>query len=113
MRSNFRTELRNATRLEDNGFSIMTPFRPVIRGVGGVIEKLIMVFVLGLLGAGFLAFAGENVDAISETARKAPGRAAMVGFAGSFLLIPVWSSLHFCGALEPKAALNMTGHVCK
>jgi len=90
LRSDLRNEIRSAARLDDDGFSIMTPFRPVIRGVGGVMEKLIMVFVLGLLGAGFFAFAGENVDSIAETARKAPGRAAMVGFAGSFLLIPVW-----------------------
>jgi hypothetical protein len=79
------------TRLEDDdGFSIMSPLRPVVRGVGGVLEKLIMVFVLGLVGAGFLAFAGENMDAIAETARRAPGRSAMVGFAGTFLLVPVW-----------------------
>lgn len=90
LRSDLRNEIRSAARFEDDGFSIMTPFRPVIRGVGGVMEKLIMVFVLGLLGAGFFAFAGENVDAVAETARRAPGRAAMVGFAGSFLLIPVW-----------------------
>jgi len=91
IRNDLRTEIRNATRLEhDNGFSIMSPLRPVLRGVGGVLEKLILVFVLGLLGAGFLSFAGENMDAIAETARKAPGRSAMVGFAGSFLLIPVW-----------------------
>lgn len=90
IRSDLRHELRSAARFEDDGFSIMAPFRPVIRGVGGVMEKLIMVFVIGLLGAGFFAFAGENVDAIADTARRAPGRAAMVGFAGSFLLIPVW-----------------------
>jgi len=91
LRSDLRNELRNVTRFEDDdSFSIMSPLRPVIRGVGGVFEKLVLVFVLGLLGAGFLAFAGENVDTIAETARRAPARAAMVGFAGSFLLIPVW-----------------------
>ena len=90
IRRNLANELRSAARFEDDSFSIMTPFRPVIRGVGGVLEKLLMVFILGLLGAGFFAFAGENVNAIAETARHAPGRAAMVGFAGSLLLIPVW-----------------------
>lgn len=91
IRDDLRHEIRNMTRMEsDDSFSIMAPFRPVIRGVGGVLEKLIMVFVLGLVGAGFLAFAGENLDTISETARKAPGRSAMVGFAGTFLLLPVW-----------------------
>jgi hypothetical protein len=90
IRSDLRTEIRNVTRRDDGQFSIMSPLRPIIRGVGGVLEKLILVFVLGLVGAGFLAFAGQNMDTIAETARKAPGRAAMVGFAGSFLLIPVW-----------------------
>ena len=90
VREDLRHEIRNMTRMEDDSFSLMTPFRPVIRGVGGVLEKLIMVFVLGLIGAGFLAFAGENLDTIAETARRSPTRAAMVGFAGSFLLIPVW-----------------------
>lgn len=91
LRSNLRSELREAARLEDgDSYSIMAPLRPVIRGVGGVFEKLVLVFILGLLGAGFFAFAGENVDAIAETARRTPARAAMVGFAGSFLLIPVW-----------------------
>lgn len=91
VRSNLRNEIRNVTRMEhDDGFSIMSPLRPVIRGVGGVLEKLILVFVLGLVGAGFLAFAGDNVETIAEAARRSPGRAAMVGLAGSFLLIPVW-----------------------
>ncbi len=91
LRSDLRSELRQASRLDhDRSFSIMSPLGAVVRGVGGVVEKLILVFVLGLVGAGFLAFAGENMDAISETARNTPGRAAMVGFAGSFLLVPVW-----------------------
>jgi cytoskeletal protein CcmA (bactofilin family) len=92
LRSELRTELRNAARhgLEENGFSLMTPFRPVIRGVGGLMENLIKVFILGLLGAAAVAFAGGNLDAIAETARRSPGRSAMVGFAGTLLLLPVW-----------------------
>lgn len=90
LRRDLGNEIRSAARLDDDGFSIMTPFRPVIRGVGGVVEKLIMVLVLGLIGAGFFAVAGENVDRVAETARHAPGRAVMVGFAGTFLLIPIW-----------------------
>ena len=64
--------------------------RPVIRGVSGVAEKLFTILILGLIGAGVLAFAGDNLDVISETARRSPGRSAMVGFAGTFLLLPVW-----------------------
>ncbi|NIR35205.1 MAG: hypothetical protein GWN73_04355, partial [Actinobacteria bacterium] len=92
VRSDLRNEIRSVARMErdDDGFSLMAPIRGVVRGVGGVLEKLILVFVLGLIGAGFLAFAGENMETIAETARRSPGRAAMVGLAGSFLLIPVW-----------------------
>ncbi len=90
LRSDLPNEIRNAVRLQDEGFSIMTPLRPVIRGVGGMVEKLLSVFFFTLLGAGLLAFARENVETVSRTARQSPGRAAMAGFAGTFLLIPVW-----------------------
>ena len=93
LRSELRREIRNVTRMEfddRDGFSIMAPFAAVARGLGGVLENLIAVLVLGLIGAAAVAFAGENVDAIAETARRAPGRAAMVGVAGTFLLIPAW-----------------------
>lgn len=83
-------EPRYETRVENRGSGLMAPFRAIAEGVGGALEKLVTVLMLGLLGAGFLAFAGQNVDTISETARRAPGRAAMVGLAGTFLLIPVW-----------------------
>ena len=93
-RSQLRRELRDVTRLEfsddDDGFSLMAPFRSVFRGVGELIKNLISILVLGLLGAGAVAFAGTNVDAIAETARRSPGRSAMVGLAGTLLLIPVW-----------------------
>ena len=39
---------------------------------------------------GVVAFAPRNLDTVAETARRSPGRAAMVGLAGTFLLIPVW-----------------------
>ena len=89
VRSDLRNEIRNVTRGDDS-FSIMAPLRPVIRGVSGVAEKLFAILILGLIGAGVLAFAGDNLDVISETARRSPGRSAMVGFAGTFLLVPVW-----------------------
>ena len=94
LRAQLRREIRDVTRLEfsddDNGFSLMAPFRSVFRGVGELIKNLISILVLGLLGAGAVAFAGTNVDTIADTARRAPGRSAMVGLAGTLLLIPVW-----------------------
>lgn len=94
--SEIRAEMRGEdehlreVRAENRGSGLMAPFHAIAEGVGGAFEKLVTVLILGLLGAGFLAFAGPNVDTISETARRAPGRAAMVGLAGTFLLIPVW-----------------------
>lgn len=75
---------------DDRGFSLFSPFRSLIRGVGGLIEKIFLVVVLGLLGAAAVTFARPNLEIVAETARKAPGRAAAVGLAGTFLLIPVW-----------------------
>ena len=89
IRNEIRDEVRDEMRSEDS-FSLLEPFRPVVRGVGGVLENLVMVLILGLIGAAVIAFAGDKVDIIAETARRAPGRSAAVGIAGAVLLIPVW-----------------------
>ncbi len=89
IRREIRSEIRHAGRDEDNR-SMFSPFRSTARAVGGVMESLLLVLVLGALGVGVTAFAGTNLDVVAETARRAPGRAAVVGLAGSFLLIPVW-----------------------
>jgi len=92
VRRDLRTEMTDERRDErdDRGFSLFAPFRPVIRGVGGVLENLVTVLILALLGAAVIAFAGDKVDVIADTARRAPTRAAIVGLAGSFLLVPAW-----------------------
>ncbi len=94
--SDLRAELRDEIRAEfrdsrdRDGRGVSSVFRPVTRTVGNIVEKLIAVFLIGLMGAGFIGFAGQNVDAVSETARRSPGRSAAVGLAGSILLVPVW-----------------------
>jgi hypothetical protein len=92
VRNNLRDELKNGARGQrsQNGFSLFAPFRAVIRGVGGVLKDLIFVFVLALLGAAVISFGGDKIDIIADTARRAPRRSAMVGLAGTFLLIPAW-----------------------
>lgn len=92
VRQDLRDEMRNQAREDrsDRGFSLFAPFRPVIRGVGGVLENLVTVLILALLGAAVIAFAGDKMDVIADTARRAPTRSAMVGLAGTFLLIPAW-----------------------
>lgn len=90
VRNDIRSEIQRAERSSDEGFSLFAPVRSVVRGIGGVIETVFIVLVLGLLGAAAAAFAGENLEVVAETARRAPGRAATVGLAGTFLTIPVW-----------------------
>lgn len=89
LRDELRRELRDAVRVREQGGGFHA-FRTVTRAVGGVVSNLVAVLLLGLVGLGVVAFAGENLETVAETARRAPGRAAMVGLAGSFLLIPVW-----------------------
>ena len=84
-----RVELREEMR-DEGGPSLLAPFRSVAQGVGGVLENLVGILILGLVGAAVIAFAGDKVDVIAETARRAPGRSAAVGMAGAILLVPAW-----------------------
>jgi cytoskeletal protein CcmA (bactofilin family) len=90
VRREARDAARNAARGRDSGSAITAPFRAVARAAGGLIENIFTVLILGLIGAAAVVFAGDKVDVIAETARRAPGRAAMVGVAGTFLLLPAW-----------------------
>ncbi|MGE0159411.1 MAG: hypothetical protein AB7T31_08350 [Gemmatimonadales bacterium] len=84
-----RGEVRQEMR-QRNGRSVAGPFRSIASAVGGLLENLVTILILGLIGAAAIAFGGEKIDVIAETARRAPGRSAAVGAAGTILLIPVW-----------------------
>jgi hypothetical protein len=95
IRDRVRKEMRDELRAEleaknGGGSALFNPVRRVLGGVGGVLQGLVAIFILGLIGLGAVAFAPQNLDTVADTARRAPGRAAMVGLAGAFLLIPVW-----------------------
>jgi hypothetical protein len=91
LRSEMRDQLRNATRVHTHSSSsLLSPFRGIVRAVGGLIGDVVTILVLALIGMGVVAFAGDKLDTVAETARRAPGRSALVGLAGTFLLIPVW-----------------------
>jgi len=89
IRDQVRRELRSVQRDRD-GSRFMAPLRPLTRAVGGLFENLVTILALGLLGAAAVVFAGDKVEVIAEAARRSPGRAAMVGLAGTFLLLPAW-----------------------
>lgn len=97
-RSSLESEIRNEIRRElerefrggrDDGWG-WSPLRRVSRGFGDIFGVLFNVLILGLVGAGFLHFAGNNMDAVAEVARNSTGRAALVGFAGAALILPVF-----------------------
>jgi hypothetical protein len=91
VREELRAEISAATRPRfESRRSSFNPLASAFAGVAGVFKDLVAILILGLIGMGVVAFAGGNLETVAETARRAPGRAAMVGMAGSFLLIPVW-----------------------
>ncbi|MCG6956524.1 MAG: polymer-forming cytoskeletal protein [Gemmatimonadetes bacterium] len=91
LRDELRNQVRDATRSRRSpASSFFAPLGGVFRGLGGLIQDMVTIFVLTLLAMGVLAFAGDNLDNVAEMARMAPGRSAMVGLAGTFLLIPIW-----------------------
>ncbi len=90
IREEVRRELRSEIRRETRGRSVFAPLRSVGRGIAGLLQNLISFAIVALIGIGLTHFFPENVDVVAETARKSPGRAAVVGLAGSFLLVPIW-----------------------
>jgi len=95
IREEVRREYEVADRVrvrvrDERGSLLSAPFRSVAQAAGGLMENAFTVLILALLGAGAVVFAGDKVDVIAETARRSPRRAAMVGVAGTFLLLPAW-----------------------
>ncbi len=88
IRSEIRSEIRAATRDRDHrGDSIVGR---AFGGVGGALGRLFTVLVVAFVGALVVHFAGPNLDAVAETARRTPGRALVVGTAGAFLVLPAF-----------------------
>lgn len=60
----------------------------VWEGIGGLFTTFSFWLVLALLGAGWMYFAPENLEATADTARHNFGRSFLVGLAGQFLFLP-------------------------
>ena len=91
LREELRAEIREMARSEPpEAGSYFAPLRHVARGLTGIVSNLFTVLGLGLVGAVLLYFGGNHLEAIAETARRAPGRSAIVGIAGTFLALPTW-----------------------
>lgn len=90
VRSEIRSEFRNEFRGRDSGVGFLAPLRNVGRGIAGLLQNLISLAIVGVLAVLVIHFFPEKLEVIAENARRNPGRAAVVGVAGSFLLLPVW-----------------------
>ncbi len=66
------------------------PFRYVTSGLNGLFRDVFWLAVLLAVGVAVVHFAGERLQNAADAVRAAPGRAALVGMAGGFLLLPVW-----------------------
>ncbi len=90
LKQDIRRELRSSGEMRQYSRSASGSFGRLGRMVGELFEKLLTILVLVVLGTFFVHFAGDRVDVIATTARRAPAQSAMVGMAGGFLLIPVY-----------------------
>lgn len=63
---------------------------PVARALGGLFEAVATFVVLALAMLLMGRIAGERLDAVTEAVRHNPARSAAVGFAGGFLMLPVY-----------------------
>jgi hypothetical protein len=65
-------------------------FEHLTRTIAGLLEDLVTFLILAVLGVLAVHFQRERLEIVATTIRKAPARAAVVGLAGGFLLLPVW-----------------------
>ena len=61
-----------------------------LRAAGEVVETIFTFIVLGCLALLLTRFAGLRLDTVTRELEYRPGRAAAVGFAGGFLVVPVF-----------------------
>lgn len=88
IRRDLRSSMERGRRPSPNWF--LGIFGNVGRAIGGLLENLVTFLVLAVLGVLTVHFAGDRLEVVATTVKRAPAQAAMVGLAGGFLLIPVW-----------------------
>jgi hypothetical protein len=92
LRRELEREIRSEVARERSERSVgfFAPFRNLGLALAGLMENLATYLVLAILGMVAIHFGRERLEVVALTARRAPGRSAVVGMAGGFLLIPVW-----------------------
>ncbi|MBI4540715.1 MAG: hypothetical protein HY704_14535 [Gemmatimonadetes bacterium] len=80
--------VERAVKRSTDRFDAFRPFRYIGRGLAGILQTLAVFAVLAVIGGAVVFFARDKLETVADTARRATGRAAGVGLAGAFLLIP-------------------------
>lgn len=96
IREEVRDEVRDEIRRElehemtDRGRSSGYSAPRALRAAGDVLGTVFAYLVSGVLALLLMRFAGPRLDSVAREIGYRPGRAAAVGFAGGFLLLPVF-----------------------
>lgn len=90
IRDEVRAEMRDDFPREFGGSGFSSPLRSVGRGLGGLVQNVIAFLVVLLLALAVTHLFPRNVALVEEATERAPGRSALVGLAGVFLLLPVY-----------------------
>lgn len=65
-------------------------FRPIRRGIAGIISTLAFALVLGGIGAALVFYAKPQLETVSDTIRASTLRAGATGLAATFLIVPAF-----------------------
>lgn len=65
-------------------------YRPITRGVAGIVSTLAIGLVLAGVGAGLIFYGRPYLQTVSDTIRVSTLRSAAVGLAATFLVIPAY-----------------------
>jgi len=80
-----------ASRVQDRrGPAVLRPFRHIFAGLAGLTQTVVAFLLLAGAGWAAVHFAGDRLQVVADTAREGPLRAALVGVAGAFLVLPAW-----------------------
>lgn len=82
--------VQRAIRGRTERSQLLGPLRHIARGLAGIFQTLAVFAVLAVIGAALVFFARDKLEVVADTARSATGRAAGVGLAGLFLLLPAF-----------------------
>ena len=66
------------------------PLRHITSGLGGLFRDAFWLVIVLAVSLVVVHFAGNRLRNVAAVARTSPGRSALVGLAGTFLLLPVW-----------------------